>query len=144
MLYGTYDPLKVSISAFGLNIVGVAPGTFIKCSRNEDAYQIQVGADGHATRVRNRNASGRIEITLQHGSPSNAQLAAIAAQDELAGTGIGAVLIRDVSPLTTPALAECRTGWIVKNADMERGKEAGEVTWIIETDDLTIRQTGLA
>lgn len=142
-LYGTYDPNKTTISVAGINITGFAAGTFVQCERNEDGFSLVVGADGNATRVRNQNRSGKITLTLQQGSPSNATLSALAVADELDGSGVGAFLAKDASATTTATLASAQNVWITKLAPFERGKEAGEVVWVLETDTLLIKHAGL-
>lgn len=139
MLFGTYDPQKVTITLGKLTIVGYADGSFAKAYRNEDTFTIVVGADGNATRVRNANRSGRVEITLKNSSPSNGALQAIAIQDELNGTGINPIFVKDNSG---SGLAQGQNAWVVKIPDLERAKELGDVTWIIETDILAPQQGG--
>lgn len=139
MLFGTYDPAKVSLSFGKLSVIGFSDGTMVKAYRNEDTFSIKIGGDGHGTRVKNANRSGRIEFTLKNSSPSNDQLQAIAILDELSGGGINPAFVKDGSGT---ALAQGQNAWIVKIADLERAKELGDVTWIVETDLLSIQQGG--
>ncbi len=139
MPFATYDPAKVTLSMGGNNIVGFAPGTFVKCARNEDAYTLSVGADGLGARTRNANRSGTIEITLKADSPSNDLLSAQAALDELSGEGVGAALVKDGTGTT---VASAENAWIKKLPDIERAKELGEVTWTFETDLLQLTVGG--
>lgn len=135
----TYDPQKTSITFDGATLVGYGGSTFMKASRNEDAYTLTVGADGRAVRTRNANRSGRMEITLLGSSPANDILQAIAEDDELSGTGVGTFMFKDASGT---ALASAQNAWVVKIPDLERAKEMGEVTWVIETDLLNLVQGG--
>ncbi len=144
MAIGTYDPLKVTTSIAGINIVGpFADGTFVKCTRNEAAFTLQMGADGKGTRTRNRNRSGKIEVTISYSSPSMATLSALAIADELDGSGVGAFLCKDNSGSGAPTVAEAGNVWVEKIPDMERAKESGWCTWTFETDELVIAHTGL-
>ncbi len=138
---GTYDPKDVDVIFNGLIIDGFGPGTFIKVSRNEDAYSFQPSNSGGGSRSRNPNKSGRVEITLQIGSTANASLSAFAVLDEATGQGVGEFLVRDRSTLA----AECsaQNAWIVKIPDWERAKEVGEATWILESDEISIGHDGL-
>lgn len=138
MLFGTYDPQKVTVVVGNLTLIGYAD-TFVKAYRNEEIFTYVPSADGHGTRVRNANRSGRIEVTLKGSSPSNDALQTLAIQDELNGTGVKPVLVKDGSGT---ALAQGQNAWIIKIPDLERAKELGDVTWIIETDILAPKQGG--
>lgn len=138
-LYGTYDPSKVTMSFGDIVPEGYAKGTFVKASRNEEAFSLDVGSDGNAARTANANKSGRVTFTLMAESPSNDQLQAQALLDEQSGAGVAPVFVKDNSGT---ALAHAANAWIVKQADLERAKEAGEVEWVIETNFLEIQQGG--
>ena len=136
----TYDPQLFSIEVAGLTINGFADGTFIKAMFNEDAYTIKIGADGQGVRVRNANSSGRFEITLLPSSPANATLAALSIMDRLTGKGAVPVFILDGSGTAT---ASATKAWIIKQADLERAKEMGDVTWTMETLNMQLLQGGI-
>ena len=135
----TYDPQKVSLSLGDITIVQYSTGTFIKASRNEDAFTLTVSADGTGARTRNANRSGRFEFTLLGSSPSNDDLQALAVADEQDGSGVRAAMVKDGSGT---AVARAANAWVVKVPDLERAKELGEVTWIVETDLLNLTQGG--
>lgn len=139
MLFGTWDPTKFSIAVGSTNAVGYGDGTFIKGMRNEPTFSIRVGADGGATRVRNANRSGRFEVTLQQSSPTNDAFQAQAAIDEQSGGGVKPTFVKDANG---NANAQGNNTWIVQIPDLERGKEAGDVTWILEADVLDLHQGG--
>lgn len=141
---GTYDPTKCVINVAGADIGGpLGGGTFLKITRNEDAYTYAPGARGGGTRTRNANRSGIIEITVQASSPAMAILSALAAADELDGSGIGAFLFKDNSGAGPATTAEAEYIWVKKQGDIERGKEIGEVTWTLEAADLVIAHNGI-
>ncbi len=50
----TYDPTRVKLNIAGITVVGFAPGTFVKVSRNEDLMMLQMGADGIGCHARER------------------------------------------------------------------------------------------
>jgi hypothetical protein len=135
-----WDPQNFTITVGANDIVGFAAGTFIKASYNEDLYMLEVGADGSSCRIRNANESGRFEITLLKSSMSNDLLSAQAILDRATGQGVVPVQVKDGNGL---AVAAARNVWIIKVADLERGKELGDVTWILETDKLSIVQGGI-
>lgn len=126
----TYDPEKYQIIVHGNKMVGIADGTFIKASRNNDGYTLSMSADGSGARVKNPDKSGRFEVTLKRFSPSNDILAGIAALDELTGTEVDATYIADGNGTSYALGAE---SWIVKQGDIEGAKEIGDITWIVET-----------
>lgn len=136
----TYDPTQFIITIGANTIVGFAAGTFIKASHNADAFSLEIGADGKSnTRIRNADQSGKLEITLLKSSPSNDLLSAQAILDRATGQGVVPAQVKDGSGT---AVAAAQNVWITKMADLERGKELGDVTWVLETDELEIIQGG--
>lgn len=138
---GTYDPTEQVIVFLDNIIDGYAEETFIKASRNADGWSFKPSNSGGGARNRNPNKSGRFEFTLHGGSPSNAILSGIADADERDGTGIGQCFVKDRS--SDGARCFAQFAWIVKHPDYERMKEIGDITWIIETDDIEIAHAGL-
>lgn len=128
-----YDPKDISMIFAGINIQGFADGTFVNVERNEDQFSLAVGAQGEGTRIKNNNRSGRITITLQQSSPSNAELDALATADELSNSGFGPVLVRDNGGQD---LHKGEVAWIVKKPAAAYAKELSNREWIIETDNL--------
>lgn len=136
----TYDPLKNLLSFAGVLATGFAPDTFIKVERNEDAFSLVVGASGEAVRTQNRNRSGKVTVTLLAKSQTNDLWSAIAAGDELAGTGVAPFFLKELNG-TTRVSAE--NAWLTRPAAIERAKEAGNVEWIIECENLDMFAGGL-
>lgn len=136
----TYDPALVNVSFSGLPLTGFAPDSFLKVSRNEDGFALTVGAGGEAARSQSRNRSGEVTITLMATSQANDLLSAIANADELAGTGVGTLFIKELNG-TTLVMAE--SAWVKKMPDMERGKEITEVEWVFTCADLSMFLGGL-
>lgn len=135
----TYDPTQVSL-VVGTNVlVGFAEGTFVKASRNNDGYMLKKSTDGRTTRVKNADHSGRFEFTLQNSSPSNDVLAALAQLDEDTGQGVVQCMVKDGSGTARALGAQ---SWVLKQGDLVRGKDLEDVTWIIETGDITILPGG--
>lgn len=139
-LYGNYNGKKVTVQFGSIVAEGYAKGTFVKASRNSDAFELEIGGDGNGARTQNADKSGRIEVTLMQGSPTNDAFQAQALIDEISGAGVNEAFVKDINGT---AYAHAATAWIVKQADLERAKEQGEVTWIIETHELDVHQGGL-
>jgi hypothetical protein len=136
----TWDPTKFVMTVGANTLQSFAAGTFIKAAYNEELFMLEVGSDGVSNcRIRNANESGRFEITLLKSSPSNDVLSALALLDRATGQGVVPCQVKDGSGT---AVALGQNSWIVKPADLERGKELGDVTWIIETDKLQLIQGG--
>lgn len=131
----TFDPKQVSMIVGGKIMSGFADGTFIKLSRNEQAFNLKVGVDGEGTRVKNNNRSGKVEITLMQSSSSNDDLSGFAAADEASATGAVPILFKDGSGRT---IASAATGWVQKYPDTEFAKEATTRNWMLETDELIL------
>lgn len=137
----SYDPTEVTQVFNGVIIDGYAPDTFIKASRNNDGWTLQMGNSGSGARSRNPDKSGTVEFTLLTSSPANAFLMAFAQADELSGAGVGEYQAKDRGTLLAKVSAQ--NAWIKKIPDWERAKEVGNVTWTIESDNLNIFHDGL-
>jgi len=129
----TYDPKQNAIIVGGHIVSGFADGTFIVVERNEQAFNLKVGADGEGCRVKSNNKSGKFTLTLMQSSSSNDFLSALANADELTGEGVAPCLMKDNSGTTVCAGA---TSWVQKQANVENAKEATTRQWVIETDEL--------
>lgn len=131
----TYDPKLVSIILGGKIISGIADGTFINVERAQQAFTLKVGAGGEGTRAKSNDKSGKITITLQQSSPSNDDLSAFAAADELTNAGVFPALIKDGSGRTVCAAA---TAWVQKLPNSEFAKEVSNRVWVVESDEIDI------
>jgi hypothetical protein len=129
----TFDPGKVVFMFLAQTAHGLAEGTFIKASRASDTYSKQVGSDGEVCRSRSRDKSGEVTLTLMQSSSFNDVLSAAAEADELAGTGVGALFIKDLRGKT---LLSASNAWIRKPAEIEFAKEAGNREWVFDCADL--------
>lgn len=136
-----WDPQKFNITVGAITISHYAAGTFIKAMYDEDLYSYEPGADGNGCRTRNANEAGKFEITILKNSPSNDLLSALAVLDRASGRGAVPVQVKDGNGT---AVAHAETAWIVKPADIERGKELGDVTWTLQTNRLQLIQGGIA
>ena len=82
----TYFPDAVTIvlsnDKFTHMVSGIAEGTFVSVARATPATNLVIGADRSAMRIRRRNRSGSITVTLMQGSDSNDVFSQILRNDE--------------------------------------------------------------
>lgn len=136
----TYDPALVIPTFAGNLLTGFGPDTFIKVERNEDGFTLAVGAGGEAARAQSRNRSGTVTFTVLATSQTNDILSAIAAADELSGTGVAEFQLSEVNGTT---LCHAANAWVKKLPSVERGKEVGTVEWVLECDSIEVFAGGL-
>jgi hypothetical protein len=134
-----YDPDRVLFSFGTILVSGYASGTFIKASRSEDQFSKDVGAQGDVTRVRNRDKSGEVTVTLQAGAPCNDLLSAAALFDDTTGLGFAPLFLKDLNGTT---ICEANIAWIKKPADVERSSEASNTEWTFECAQLFMHVGG--
>jgi hypothetical protein len=135
----TYDPGEIAGTFKGVPFLGFMDGTAISVSRSEDSWEMTVGSQGDGARVRKRNRSGVVTLTLQQTSPTNAKLAAIAELDEESGTGTGELFIKD---LLGNDLIVAEIAWIVKPPDMEYGDTLSGREWNFACHELRMYAGG--
>lgn len=141
-MFKNYDPGLVVVVFGGIQMRGYADGTFVQIERAEDAFSMAVGAGGDVVRVRNRNRTGSITVTLQRASPVNDLLAAIALADEVgasAAAGVKPIMVRDLNGTLLAGGAEA---WIRKLPTVELGVEHSNVEWVIDVATLQLTPGG--
>ena len=131
----TYDAKQVSVIVGGHIVEGLADGTYVTVTRNNDSFALTMGADGEGARAKSNDKSGTVELTLLQTSASNDVLTGFANADEISNSGQVPILIKDQNGST---LVEAATAWIQKPADVTFGKEIEERSWVLESDDLTL------
>jgi hypothetical protein len=136
----TYDPALVVASFAGIPISGYADGTFVSVERNNESYTLMVGAGGEAARARSRNSSGKVTFTLMSTSPVNDLLSAVWHADELLGTGVGSVIVKDMQGNTR---CVANNAWIQKAPKIEYGKEISTREWVIEAESIYMTAGGV-
>lgn len=133
MTVKTYDPGQIGC-AFGPAIIGgFAEDSVVEVERNEAGWITHVGADGEVTRTRNRNKSGTVKFKLMRTSPSNDVLSAFMIEDELFGTGVQPVTVKDLLGTTLHFGA---SAWIERPPPDSFEKEANDREWTIAVGDL--------
>lgn len=140
MAFPTYDPAKHLLSFASVILTGAGMDQFIKVTRDEDSFTKHKGVSGEGGRSKNNNRGGSLEFTVLAQSQVNDILSAMLAGDELLGTGVGAVFLKELNGTT---VVSGENGWLKRVPDLTRAKVAGEVTWIIDVDDLEIFHGGL-
>ena len=139
MTFAQWDPGKCTVSFAGINLNGFASGTFIKIAYNSDAFTVQAGAQGDTVRVRSRDATGTMEVTLQSSSPCNDLLLLKSKVDRATGLGYGPILAADLNGTT---VARASRAWVKKVPDVEWATDPSDRVWIIEIADLTLEPGG--
>jgi hypothetical protein len=131
--FANYDPGRVSVVWNGILITGFSSGTFVSAEREVETFTKDTGADGLVTRVRSRNKSGTVTLTLSPSSPANDLLSALHKQDEDFGTGYGELLIKDLNGTT---LLSAEKSWIQKWPNVEQADEVSPREWMIDCAEL--------
>lgn len=130
----TFDPKELSIIAGPYILRGFAD-TMVTVARTNPAYEMVVGADGEATRVKSNDRSGTITVTLQQSSPSNDELSTLALLDEAGNAGLFPLLIKDNLGTTLCAADTC---FIEKFPDAAFAKTTQTREWVFRTDTLAM------
>jgi len=138
-MFHNYDPAKVVAIFRGIPILGFAEGTFIAGEREVDAFSKVAGARGEITRVRSRNRSGTVTITLMAESPSNDSLSAVAVLDEASGLGFGPLMVKDLNGNT---VLSAPIAWIQKVPNVEHATDASTREWVIAVAQFDVHVGG--
>ena len=128
-----YDPAQVILTVDGNDITGFADGSFVEVTRNVDAFELSVGADGESTRAKSNDRSGKFKFVLQQSSPSNDVLSAIANADEESNQGVVGIQVKDAGGTSLHSGEKC---WNVKKADATYAKTTENREWLFETGNL--------
>lgn len=135
----TFSPQNVSISWGGINLNGVADGTFIECVRNSDNSSQVVGAQGDVGLTFNADKTGQVTITFLQTSLSNVILSAAQAEQDLSGDLLRApMVIRDKSG---SFLAYISNAHIMTPAGMSLGQEQNSKAWVFYAERIDYADT---
>jgi hypothetical protein len=121
-----YDPKKITLVVGGAVVTGYSPDSMVKCARRTEKNSLTIGCQGEGVFAESADDSAEVTISLVHTSPTNSILHALylakaefpfAVVDANAGGGdLGA------------AGSRCK----IKNLrDFDRGKEIGNVEWVL-------------
>lgn len=128
MAVTTYDAKDVSVIVNGAFLTGFAEGTFVSWAKDEENYNVTVGAQGDVGRSKVNNPLGTITVTLMQTSPHCKTL------DNYANTGalIPVSVIDKGSSAVNVGGQEC---FVKKPADGERSDELSTVEYEIAVLD---------
>jgi len=93
----TFNPKKVTVNVAFRDIEGFVDGTFVSMKLRQPSWRLVTGVNGESVRVRNKDTSGVITLTLAQSSPSNAFLSILATIDNYLSIGLFPVLISDTN-----------------------------------------------
>jgi hypothetical protein len=125
----TYDPKLVILTLGEIFVSGYAEGSMVEVARDGDSFTKYVGGDGEVSRVKNRNRSGTVTVTLSQTSLTNDEFSALLAADELFGTGVRPLRLNDMSGNT---IVGADRAWIRKPADSGFATTMGTRQWVID------------
>lgn len=126
----TFDAAEVSVIVGTRRANGLSEGSFVKVTRDAESFTKKTGADGETTRSKTNNKAGKVEITVDQSSDFNDFLSSL----EASGL-IVPIAVIDGSG-TTAVFA--RQGWVLKPADLDKGRDSGENTWTLDTGTIDI------
>lgn len=142
----SYNPDDWVVAWNSILFQGYAKDTFLKVTRNAESASMEAGAHGDVVITGGTDRTGKVEITLQRESPTNALLsAALKAFEKRPRTrraGVGKFLARNLNSRLT--VAEAVNGVIEKWPDMEGAQKNSTITWVILLDDVTMFNDGAA
>ena len=133
MATSTYDPKQVAVIIGAFEISGFSEGSVVSVEYDEDAFSLQIGADGEGTRSKSNNRSATISIKTMQSSDSNTILDAFRKADEYGNAGTFPLMIKDGSG---DSLHAAETAWIQKAPSATYDVTATEREWTIRTDNL--------
>lgn len=139
-ILSTYFPEAVTVvianDKFSHVVNGVAEGTFITVSRDTPATNLVIGGDMSAMRVRRKNRSGSINVTLMQGSDSNDVFSQILRNDEDAMNNdwLFSITVKDGSGRSVFFSPQA---YIANMPDIAFGTDAENREWVIQCIDIT-------
>ena len=128
-----FDPKKVEVTVMGQTIVGFGEEK-VTVERSNPGWELTVGADGDATRVKSNDLSGTITITLQQTSPSNNLLSTLFEIDDQDNTGVVACLIQDTSGFT---YVNATKAYVEKLPEASFAKTHSDRVWVLRCHNIT-------
>ena len=139
MAFAQYDPKQVMLVFNGVPLSGYADGTFIEVAFDEQQWNKVTGADGLTQRSKTNNYAGSITCTLMNGSSGNDALSAAWNSDRVSNTGIGSLLLKDMSGRT---LWSANNAWVQQMPNQSFAKDATERAWVLDCDQLNGQSGG--
>lgn len=134
-----YDPKRTIVTYGPIPMAGYAPGTYVRVTRNAVVYRTITGTNGEYKRIRTRNRSGTVEVTLRGTSPVNRLLSIIAQTDENGGSIFAPISIADT---LNGGLFFGRNAYIDRYPAKSYGLNEGDTTWSFRCEDLVMTFPG--
>lgn len=125
----TYASDEVQIIVGGVPMSGLADGTFVTISRDEQAFTKVTGADGSTSRSKSANRAGTITITLKQTSPANDVLSGFMIADEQSNNGVVPIMVKDTGGRT---LHYASAAWVQQMPDQDFAKEISNREWVMD------------
>ena len=139
-----YDPGKVVVTWNGLTLSdGVATGTFITHAQTTANSTLSMNGDGGGTRVKSRDLSGSITLTLAQTSDVNQKLTELYESENLQSDPANVVsdlTVEDFSSDGSELVAE--KAHIAAVANFERSTDGLTTQWIFESPCVRPRNNG--
>jgi len=129
----TYDPGAVIVTFGSLALTpGFGEDSFLEFDPADVLFTKKVGASGEVVRVRSRNRSGSFKLSCLQSSQVNDFLSAVAAADQLTGSGVLPFMVKDANGTT---LLSSKNAWISDRPHAAFAKDAGEREWVIDGEE---------
>lgn len=126
----TFDPKMVVITFGSIPISGYAEGTFVSVNRSGDAFAKRKGAGGDVERINKNQGDFEVTVTLLQTTPTNKELSAVLAADQVTNAGVFPLTIKD---LLGETLFFAPQAWIRKDPEWEDGDDLNSRAWIFDT-----------
>lgn len=128
MAFESFDPKSLIVTVNDTTIEGFGE-QMLTISRPNPMWNMQVGATGHACRIKTNDTSTEIGFTLQQCSPSLDVLNEIATEDETdSSKGVFEILIT----YKTKTLLSSSTAFIEKKPDATWSNSPNDREWMIK------------
>lgn len=132
-----FDPKQVKVRVADVNIVGFSEEK-VTVERANNSWELNVGCDGEATRVKSNDLSGTITLTLQQTSPSNDFLTTVFYNDQNNDECVKIEIV-DTSG-KSKIIAE--KAWVEKMPDATYAKSHSDRQWVFRTNNVAYYLAG--
>lgn len=126
----TFDPKMIVITFGSIPISGYAEGTFVSVNRSGDAFAKRKGAGGDVERINKNQGDFEVTVTLLQTTPTNKELTAVLAADQVTNAGVFPLTIKD---LLGETLFFAPQAWIRKDPEWEDGDDLNSRAWTFDT-----------
>lgn len=127
----TYDPQDVTVIVGGNYLTGFGED-MVEIEKDEDGYEVKVGAQGDVARTKINNPLATVKVTLLSTSPL------VPVMDKLARTGelVPVSVIHNGTPKETVTVTEA---FVKKPAARSYGNEVGDREYELQCLDIEIQ-----